>query len=654
MEFNEQALPADFPDVEEAAPLAPEAQTPSAPTQADPTPPGRARLRQLHTFLVEEKADVPEDYHIFEEKLLEKPERLRQLHDYLVKDATDVPKDYSVFEQKMTEGLSDFKKKDQSSATGGNAASLGGAPAGPIDLAPNTPLPAGDQEFAAQPVAPVTGNPDVVDIGQVPGPPAPGLVEAQDYPAYLAADPARYAAAVEAEGPTLGTVEDGFERVALPPGAAGPDAEGTYMARNSQTGQRYIDRPLSKQVAGEGEQGLLLAAARNMNNLMADGFKGLATAADDGTRLISRVTGLERGGAFADVAEGIEKTKKPVAPYYHSHDLLVHPNAKNLLMATSDVAGMAVPILAQALAPEAGLGQVAARVVGTGAGLMFDGQILQGAHDRATAAGMSADQAAAYTFLEGGLSIALFKGGGALLGQTAGKLTPNAVKSEIMRETYRLLADRGGKQLTRQELAGVLQQATAAATPRLLKVAAEGGKLGTLFGVNEAKNILTEAVARKTIGAKFTAPTLGEAVKRVASAATEGAVIGGATGAVAPAPKRTLALGQTPEGRPLSVELNAAGEPERYLDDQGAVDFGPQGPPPAVQAAVAQAHQANPAPVAADDLLAHQKVPVYKYRGTEQLYADYNRQGQATRLYNEQGRPFLLDDPQVREAVEAK
>jgi|GEM_PF-1317730 len=681
MDFLNESAPVAETSPLEVEQLPPPEQTP-APGQPPVDPPGRARLQQLHSYLVHEGTDVPQEYQTFEQKLLEKPERLHQLHDYLVKEKTDVPAQYGVFEEKMTEGLPGYVKKKALFAPAGGAAGTGSATAGE---ATNLTLPAGDREFVS--VLPAAGDPSTEPAAG--GPPQPGAqvdsatptpldpapgepttfvappVPTPEQLAYLQQLPggARPELAMGAGGERLfrrygdlPELADGSERVRLPDDYQGPEAPGTYQIPGSTEPQaRYFDRPLSKEVAGEGEQGLGMAAARNFNNLVADGFKGLATGLDDASRLISNATGLARGGAFAEVAQAVEGTKKPVAPYYQSHELLAHPNAKNLLMATSDVAGMAVPLVAQALAPEAGAGRVLAQALGTGAGLMFDGQLIQGAHDRAVQAGMTPDQAAVYTLLDSGLSLATFKLGGAALGKVGEALTPAGVKSEVMREAYRLLAGREGQQLTREQLKGVLAQATAAATPRLLKLAAEGGKLGTLFGVNEAKTLLTEAAARRTIGAKFTQPTLGEAVQRVVGATAEGAIIGAATGAATPSRARTLPLGTTPGGRSLAVELSPQGEPVRYLDEQGApVDFGKAGPPPAVVRATEAAQAANPAPVTPDDLLTHQRVPVYKYRGTDQLYADYDQQGQATRLYNEQGQPFALDDAQVRAAVEKK
>ena len=652
-------------------PISAQAEQPDQAEQVPADPP----IKRLWTSLRTKDQRFTRTFDEFQQDMQE-PQNVEDLHRMLTKNFQfAVPLDQ--FEQDL--GL---KKK----ASVAPSAAGGAEPGAPVDAGgPATEAPVltpaertrGDQEFTQQ-VAPLTagapvgtadapGGEPVVSTAGAPEPPltqerAPAAEE-QAYLDALAGD-ARPELATNSSGGKLfreygdlPELADGHTRVAVPADYAGAVPASTYkIPASTDPEQRYFDRPLSKQVAGEGEQGLGMAAARNFNNLIADGFKGLATGLDDATRLISQATGTTRGGAFADVADALEKTKQPVAPYYtERQSVLAHPTAKNLLMATSDVAGMAVPLVAQALAPEAGAGRLAAQVLGTGAGLMFDGQIIQGAHDRATAAGLSPDQTALYTLFDGGLSVLTFKAGGALLGKVAGKLTPEQVKSEILRETYRTLAARpASQQLTRQELAGVLQQATAAATPRLLKAAAEGGKLGALFGVNEAKTILTEAAARQTIGAKFTVPTLGEAVQRVVGAAAEGTVIGGVTGAAHPAPPRTLALGQTPAGRPLSVEVNEAGEPVRYLDDQGPVDFGKTGPPPAVQAAVAQAQAAAPAPLAADDLLTHQRIPVYKYRGSEQLYADYDQQGRATRLYNEQGRPFSLDDVQVRAAVEQK
>jgi hypothetical protein len=682
MEFNDQAPPAEFmpPEVEELQPID-EALVPQEPGQPA-VPPGRTRLQQLHTFLVKEGTDAPEDYQVFEQKLLEKPERLKQLHTYLVDDKADVPVDYTIFEEKILEGL---KKKVQSADSpstaeaAGAPASTGGSGAGLTPI--GNPLPLGDAEFVQTDVplslpgdlGPAAGQPTETALpGLETAAPTPDPVVQPDRPPTaeeLAAldqlpGDARPVLAVDGFGHALlrnhddlPTLPDGYTRVRLPDDYAGGVPEKTYTIPGAtEPNARYYDRALSKEVAGEGEQSLGLAAARNFNNLVADGFKGLATGLDDATRLISNATGLERGGAFADVAQALETTKKPVADYYtQRQSVLTHPNAKNLLMATSDVAGMAVPLVAQALAPEAGAGRMLTQALGTGAGLMFDGQIIQGAHDRAIASGMNPDQTALYTLLDGGLSVLTFKAGGALLGKVAGKLTPEAVKSEILRETYRTLAARpAGQQLTRQELADVLAQATAAATPRILKVATEGGKLGTLFGVNEAKTILTEAAARATIGAKFTQPTLGEAVKRVVGATAEGAVIGGLTGAATPAPKRMLQLGRTSEGRPLAVELNEQGEPESYHDDKGPVDFGKEGPPPAVQAAVVKAKQANPAPLPAEQLLSDRKVPVFAHRDGRQLFADYDLGGKPTRLYAENSEVFALDDPQISALVESK
>jgi hypothetical protein len=586
----------------------------SEPEQQEPAPaaPTEPPIKRLWTSLRKKDEGFTRTLDEFTQDMQD-ADNVRALHQTLTKKFDfAVPLDQ--FEQDLG-----VKKKAQAAASpsgadaAGAPAPLGGIAAG---LTPtSSALPPSDTEFASVPSGPPTAagqapSTELTDYvpAQVPDPVVqPDRAPTAEELAALDKLPgdARPVLAVDDFGHALlrkfddlPALAEDFTRVRVPDDYQGAVPEKTYTIPGStEPTARYFDRALSKEVPGEGEQSLGLAAARNFNNLVADGFKGLATGLDDATRLISNATGLERGGAFAEVAEAVEQTKKPVAEYYKNHEFMAHPSAKNLLMATSDVAGMAVPLVAQALAPEAGAGRLLAQVVGTGAGLMFDGQIIQGAHDRAVAAGMSADQAAVYTLLDGGLSVATFKLGGALLGKAGAKLTPEAVKSEIMRDAYRLLSQRGpGQQLTRDQLQAVLQQATQAATPRLLKIAAEGGKLGTLFGVNEAKTLLTEAGARATIGAKFTQPTLGEAVKRVVGATAEGTVLGGLTGAAMPGaprpgklPENVLALGTTPGGRPLFAELGQDGQPARYFDAQGDVDFGPQGPPPAVRQAVGAA-----------------------------------------------------------------
>jgi hypothetical protein len=67
-------------------------------------PKGRERLQGLHAALVKDYDDIPVDYRLFENKLLDKPERLQQLHA-LVKGKYDIPVDYEEFKAGVFEGL---------------------------------------------------------------------------------------------------------------------------------------------------------------------------------------------------------------------------------------------------------------------------------------------------------------------------------------------------------------------------------------------------------------------------------------------------------------------------------------------------------------------------------------------------------------------
>lgn len=635
MDFlNESAPAADSTPVElkQTVPSA-EAQGPGQPPAE---PPGRMRLQQLHSFLVAEHTDVPEDYATFEQKLLEKPERLQQLHTYLVKEKTDVPAQYGVFEEKMTEGLPGYAaKKKVPSAPGGSAAGAG-SPTGELDApAVAVALPPGDQEFTAlatepasaglQTVAPYqrgTGaNPAARNLPDLatgaPATQAVGEQPAPDEQQYLDHLPAHPDPGVRADGRAYEPTPYGQELVQIPNDYTGRVPEGTfslYLGGHSDRTQ-YFYRPLSDQVDGQQQSVYQAAAGRFKNSLFE-----MAQGAGEGTQaltnlpaaLYEKATGkpgyhADFGAEFSGYLEG-KKTK--LADLY-TKNLNRHTNANNLLLQSAEYAPLVVAQVAQTLAPELRAPAALQRALGLVSTVGFDAQLVHGAREQAKAAGLTGNSADLYTTLVGGLTLAGFKEGSKLMGalgdKLAVKLAPDALREQVALgavQRVEQLQVQAGRAATAAETKQALHESLRAALPRLAQVPKEALQQAPVFGTVEGARLGADQVLAPALGGRAEELTPGQALARVGDAAKGGLLLGGITGGVdaalggltrrgpapgQPLPDNVVALGATPGGRPLFAELGPDNQPARYFDERGAVDFGPAGPPPAVHQAVGAA-----------------------------------------------------------------
>lgn len=616
---------------------------PQVPPQTSPAPPpaGRVRLQQLHTFLVKEGTDVPEEYQVFEQKLLEQPERLEQLHKYLVDDQTDVPKDYRLFEQRMTEGFDDFKKKTSPEAFGS-----GGPAAGP-------PAPTGGA--LAEPVI-QEGFP-----GTTPLPGGPATVGVGDVPAEVPDGPRLAARAATQLAPGDEYLNAGLP---LPPGE--------QLRAEQEAADQAKQQEATAAAAGDGFFGTL---GKQLSNLPATLENAAGNVVD---YLGDALEPAGRAGVFTTsygVSYG-EGTRTPLSP-----EELNAPLSENKLTDQAgralrqDAAGRTTPVSAAAQRsvlddptnPAAWgnlFGQGVNSVVAVGAASLAGGPaagIAAGAglgisatKDAAREAGLS-DREATLT------ATALAPIQGVLEEMGMGFITKNKAVTGLLTKTIvgQALAAGGGR-LTESGLA----QSVRALLPQVVKrgLAGGAGEAVTEFLQGEAEGIakLTADQLRGNPGApagqgRYGTSAFDALLKNPVEQAVGGLLVGGAAGSAFHGDgHRTLPLGATPDGRPLAVELDPAGAPVRYVDDQGPVDFGPAGPPPAVQRAVAKAQAAAPAPLEPAQMLSDQKVPVLAHGRAGQLFADFDLQGQPVKLYAENGQVYALDDPAIRSLVENK
>ena len=648
MEFLSESAPAADTElvVEEQAP----GQEASGPGPALADPPGRARLQQLHAYLVHEGTDVPEDYHVFEQKMLEKPERLRQLHDYLVKDATDVPKDYGVFEQKMTEGLPGFgKKKAQSVAGSPNAstpAAPGGEPAGLAEGAPATRVPQLNPAQLKQalgidpadlppPAAPApelesqqplqrgTGaNPaarNLLDLATgAPATQAVGERPAADEQQYLDHLPAHPDPGTTASGRAYEQTPYGQELVQIPNDYTGRVPQGTFALHLAGQGDRtqYFYRPLSDKVDGQAQSVYAAAAGRFKNSLFE-----MAQGAGEGAQALTNLpgAGYEKASGqpgyhadFGDEFSGYLEGKKTKLADLYTKGVDRHANFNNLLLQSAEYAPLVVAQVAQTLAPELRAPAALQRALGLVSTVGFDAQMVHGAREQAKAAGLTGNSADLYTTLVGGLTLAGFKTGSKLMGALGDKLAQKLAPDEL-REAVALgavqrleqLQTQAGRAASAAETRQALHESLRSALPRLAQVPKEALQQAPVFGAVEAGRLGADQVLAPALGGQAEELTPGAVLARVGDAAKGGLLLGGLTGGVdaalgglarrspapgeAQLPENVVALGATPSGRPLFAELGADGQPAHFFDERGPVDFGAGGPPPAVHQAVGAA-----------------------------------------------------------------
>lgn len=541
----------------------------------DPTPPqapaGRARMQQLHTYLVKEGTDVPADYNVFEEKLLEKPERIKQLHDYLVKEGTDIPADYGVFEEKMTEGL---KKKAQSA--------LSSPPAG-------AGLPPG--ELAA-------------DHGPAPAALAPPPTTAEGYDALLASgapDPVMQAETAQV----------------FAPGFTGPLPTGTYR-KESDTGTvaegaQYLDAPAVATPAAPAQESFLSALGKGIGNIPGDLTRMAGNvvdyAGDFNQRFLTAKSDVAEGyeGQVGTVTDG-KSSDQMGAAMRGAGDAIkfdVAANARKSVLdeplngaAWGNLLGQGVNSVAQVAGASLAGGPMAGVAMGAGLGI-------SATKDAAREAGLGEEEAMLTATVLAPIQ-------GVLEEMGMGFITKNKAVTGLLTKTLvgKALAAGGGK-LSKTALA----EAASSVLPEVVK---RGLKAGAGEAVTEFLQAEAEGIAKLVADAargNETAPTgqgrygitpFDALVKSPAEQAIGGLLVGGVAGGLhgsasqpdpaqaaspdtmaetsAPAPAaparelppggRTIPFGSWDVGRPegdtpLVVDVDAANEPIAIWTEDG-------------------------------------------------------------------------------------
>lgn len=490
-----------------------------ATTQGPDQPAGRARLQSLHTTLVKDGYDIPADYQLFEEKILEKPERLQSLHTKLVADKYDIPADYSLFEGKATEGL---KKKD-----------LSGAPAGTGSYLDEVP-------FSDEPALAVAGGLDMQQRGDTTALPA-GMA-----PPDITLPPS--GSAEQVAQPTLS--DDRFDAVARSVGEGAGIAEPTYL---------QVEKP---PVAAPAEEdgfwatfGKSLQNSLNPRRLVGNVVDYLGDAAEMvnpfGTRMqipglgLNDVTSEKGTDKFGDLNRQLaDRDKLPVSERATQSvlDEPLNPAAWGNLLGQG--AGSIVQVGGASLVG----GPAAAAAVGAGLSV-------SSTKDAAREAGISEKEATI-------TATVLAPVVGALESLGMGFITKNPAATKLLQaEIVRRAVAYGSGKLTKNTVVKAASEVLPEMVKRVAGRAATGavGEAGTEFlqGVAEGEGQVLADALRDESGPSY-GTTQADVFKQAAEGAVAGALLGGAGGGVAGIPN----VQQSEATAQIQSEATAAPTPQ--------------------------------------------------------------------------------------------